>query len=124
MLSRPFRSVSSAYLRQAGLVGGCALLLTACGGTVAPAGSAAASASTTVASVASSSGAQSTTSAAVDQLYQAAKKEGSVAVWLSWNNELMTPLTKAFESRFPGIHVDRFEINSTQGLERLITEQA
>jgi iron(III) transport system substrate-binding protein len=102
------------------------LLLTACGGTAAaPAGSAAASVRASAAPpVASSSAVQSTTSAAVDQLYQAAKKEGSVAISLSWNNELMTPLIKAFEDRFPGIKVDRFEINSTQGLERLITEQA
>src|SRR5437763_623798 len=96
-----------------------AFLLSACGGTSAPAGTS----SAPVSGSPSKPAAASSGSAALQQLYDAAKAEGAVTVWLSWNDELMGPLTKAFSSRFPGVTVERFEINSTQGLERVITEQ-
>jgi len=90
---------------------GMAVLAAACGTATPPSSSAGASAGGAL-------------PAAVDRLYQDAKKEGSVSVWLSWNDELMGPMIKAFNSRFPGITVDRTEINSTQGLERAVTELA
>jgi iron(III) transport system substrate-binding protein len=73
---------------------------------------------------ASGASAAAGSSAALDQLYQAAKQEGSVMASLSWQDDQFLPLQKAFTARFPGIKFDRLEISPNKGLERVITEKA
>jgi len=83
-------------------------------------GSAAASAKPAGSAAANASGGAMT----LDQLYQAAKAEGSVQISMSNQDDQWLPLQKAFSERFPGIKADRLEISPNKGLERIITEKA
>jgi iron(III) transport system substrate-binding protein len=111
-----------------------ALLLAGCGGAQSAAPSTAATNVSAPAAAQASGGAAAAASGAaaapasggdtLSQLYIAAKQEGTVSVYASWQDDQFVPLQKGFEARYPGIKIDRLEISPNKGMERIITEKA
>jgi iron(III) transport system substrate-binding protein len=58
----------------------------------------------------------------LDQLYQAAKKEGKVAWWGPTDAKDTLKVSEMFNKRFPGIKVEGFEITSGEAVPRIISE--
>ena len=58
---------------------------------------------------------------AVQQIYEAAKKEGKVIYWTTDDKEL-EKIIEGFSKKFPGIKVESFEIQPQQAVDRIITE--
>ncbi len=58
----------------------------------------------------------------LDQLYEAAKREGQVITWGPEDPEPMKLMAEDFNKRFPGIQVKHFEITAGESVERIIAE--
>lgn len=55
-------------------------------------------------------------------VYAAAKKEGKVVYWTSYDPEVINAMGKLFTKRYPGIKVEPFRINPGPAVQRIITE--
>jgi iron(III) transport system substrate-binding protein len=55
-------------------------------------------------------------------VYAAAKKEGKVVYWTSYDTETMDAMGARFAKRFPGIAIEPFRINPGPAIERIITQ--
>ncbi len=95
-----------------------ALLMTACGGT------ATSQASPTVAATAS---AKATATESPDQvlarLYEAAKAEGTVAIYSSMNNDDAKLVFPKFETKYPGVKVVHTRASGEDLTSRIVTEK-
>jgi iron(III) transport system substrate-binding protein len=60
--------------------------------------------------------------ASLDQLYQAAKKEGRVVFWGPTDPKEIAPVIAAFKKQFPGIEVAHFEIQPNEYTQRFAAE--
>jgi len=60
--------------------------------------------------------------AAIDRLYQAAKKEGSVVIWGPNDPVIYQKAQEALNKQYPGIKVEHFEILPEPIVQRLIAE--
>lgn len=54
----------------------------------------------------------------------AARKEGSLLLYTNADNQLMKPVTAAFEAKYPGIRLRVLDMNDTQIFQRYATETA
>lgn len=60
--------------------------------------------------------------ASLDQLYQAAKKDGRVVFWGPTDPDQIAPVIAAFRKQFPGIEVTHFEIQPNEYTQRFAAE--
>jgi len=63
-----------------------------------------------------------TSSRGLDELYEAAKKEGQVVFWGPTDPDQIAPVIAGFKRQFPGITVTHFEIQPPEYTQRLIAE--
>lgn len=57
-----------------------------------------------------------------DQLYEAAKKEGKVVWWSSYDNAISEKVAGAFQKRYPGVTVETVSLQSEQRATRALAE--
>lgn len=55
-------------------------------------------------------------------IYAAAKKEGKVIYWSSYDTSTVKAMSEKFEKRYPGITVEPFRINPGPAVERIIAQ--
>src|SRR3990172_7451366 len=58
------------------------------------------------------------------KLYEAAKKEGAVEYWDTLSMKEIMALWKGFESKYPGIKLNYFEVSSISREEKYLAEHA
>ena len=60
----------------------------------------------------------------IDQLYAAAKREGTVTVYAPTPTEIMSQMVSAFNQKYPGIKANATDLTAGQTVERIVTESA
>lgn len=67
-------------------------------------------------------GSPSAQSQTVDELYTAAKAEGTLVLWTPFDTDAMRIMADAFEAEYPGVKVEHFELQSGAAVQRIIAE--